>query len=85
MKFQVEVKIMPHKELLDPQGKAVNQGLHKMGMNNIDGLRIGKLIQMNVDATSNAEAENIVKSACDKLLVNKIMEQYTYTIAAIES
>jgi len=85
MKFQVEVKIMPHKELLDPQGKAVNQGLHKMGMNNIDGLRIGKLIQMNVDATSNAEAENIVKNACDKLLVNKIMEQYTYTIAAIES
>ncbi|MFY7861086.1 MAG: phosphoribosylformylglycinamidine synthase subunit PurS [Chitinophagales bacterium] len=85
MKFQVEVKIMPHKELLDPQGKAVNQGLHKMGMNNIDGLRIGKLIQMNVDATSNAEAENIVKNACDKLLVNKIMEQYTYTIVAIES
>lgn len=85
MKFQVEVKIMPHRELLDPQGKAVNQGLHKMGMNNIDGLRIGKLIQMNVDASSSAEAENIVKNACEKLLVNKIMEQYTYTIAAIES
>jgi phosphoribosylformylglycinamidine synthase len=85
MKFQVEVKIMPHKELLDPQGKAVNQGLHKMGMNNIDGLRIGKLIQMNIDATSNSEAEDIVKNACEKLLVNKIMEQYTYTIAAIES
>jgi phosphoribosylformylglycinamidine synthase PurS subunit len=85
MKFQVEVKIMPHKELLDPQGKAVNQGLHKMGMNNIDGLRIGKLIQMNIDATSNSEAEEIVKNACEKLLVNKIMEQYTYTIAAIES
>jgi phosphoribosylformylglycinamidine synthase subunit PurS len=85
MKFQVEVKIMPHRELLDPQGKAVNQGLHKMGMNNIDGLRIGKLIQMNVDASSSIEAENIVKNACEKLLVNKIMEQYTYTIAAIES
>jgi phosphoribosylformylglycinamidine synthase len=85
MKFQVEVKIMPHKELLDPQGKAVNHGLHKMGMNNIDGLRIGKLIQMNIDATSNSEAEDIVKNACEKLLVNKIMEQYTYTIAAIES
>ena len=85
MKFQVEVKIMPHKELLDPQGKAVNQGLHKMGMNNIDGLRIGKLIQMNIDATSNSEAEEIVKNACEKLLVNNIMEQYTYTIAAIES
>jgi phosphoribosylformylglycinamidine synthase len=85
MKFQVEVKIMPHKELLDPKGKAVNHGLHKMGMNNIDGLRIGKLIQMNIDATSNSEAEDIVKNACEKLLVNKIMEQYTYTIAAIES
>jgi phosphoribosylformylglycinamidine synthase PurS subunit len=85
MKFQAEIKIMPHKELLDPQGKAVNNGLHKMGMNAIENVRIGKCIQINLDAVDHNSAESIVKEACEKLLVNKIMEQYSYTIAALES
>lgn len=85
MKFQAEIKIMPHKELLDPQGKAVNNGLHKMGMNAIENVRIGKCIQVTIEAADNAAAESMVKVACEKLLVNKIMEQYSFTIAALES
>lgn len=85
MKFQAEIKIMPHKELLDPQGKAVNQGLHKMGMNGIEQVRIGKTISLLIDALDKTSAEEMVKNACEKLLVNKIMEQYTFTLAALEA
>lgn len=82
MKFQAEIKIMPHKELLDPQGKAVNNGLHKMGMESIENARIGKCIHLTIEAPNAESAEHIAKEACEKLLVNKIMEQYSFTMSA---
>lgn len=83
MKFLAEIKVMPHRELLDPQGKAVNNGLHNMGLNGIENVRIGKNIQLSIEANNQAEAEAQTKEACDKLLVNKIMEQYTFTLSQV--
>lgn len=85
MKFVAEIKVMPHKELLDPQGKAVNNGLHKMNLNAIQNVRIGKNIELHLEATSKEDAELQTREACEKLLVNKIMEQYTYTIAELDA
>ena len=50
MNFLAEIKIMPLKELLDPQGKAVMGGLSNLGLKNIDDVRIGKHIQLNIEA-----------------------------------
>jgi phosphoribosylformylglycinamidine synthase subunit PurS len=85
MKFLSEIKVMPHKELLDPQGKAVLSGLNKMNLSTIQNVRIGRNIELTIDAASIAEADVQTKEACEKLLVNKIMEQYTYTLSALES
>ncbi len=85
MKFLAEIKIMPHKELLDPQGKAVQNGLLKMNLSSIQNVRIGKNIELQIDATSKEDADKQTLEACEKLLVNKIMEQYTYSISALES
>lgn len=84
MKFVAEIKVMPHKELLDPQGKAVNNGLHKMNLSAIQNVRIGKNIELHLEAASQEEAERQTKEACEKLLVNKIMEQYSYTLSQLE-
>lgn len=85
MKFLAEIKVMPHKELLDPQGKAVQNGLSKMNLSAIQSVRIGRNIELTLDAVSHADADSQTKEACEKLLVNKIMEQYTYTLSALES
>ncbi|MBL7790393.1 MAG: phosphoribosylformylglycinamidine synthase subunit PurS [Chitinophagales bacterium] len=85
MKFLAEIKVMPHKELLDPQGKAVNNGLHKMNLNAIQNVRIGKNIELHIEAASKDDAEKQTKEACEKLLVNKIMEQYSFTLSQLES
>lgn len=85
MKFLAEIKVMPHKELLDPQGKAVNNGLHKMNLNAIQNVRIGKNIELHIEAASQEDAEKQTKEACEKLLVNKIMEQYSFTLSQLES
>ena len=52
MNFLAEIKIMPLKELLDPQGKAVMGGLSNLGLKNIDDVRIGKHIQLNIEANN---------------------------------
>ena len=80
MKFKAEIDIMPLKELLDPQGKAVGLGLSNIGLNAINNVRIGKHISVEIDAKDKAEAESKIKNACDKLLANPVMEYYTFSI-----
>lgn len=82
MIFTAEINIMPHKELLDPQGKAVENGLQKMKLGAIENVRIGKHIQLQVEANSEAEATQLVDEACKKLLCNRIMEHYAFELKA---
>lgn len=83
MKFRAEIDVMPLDALLDPQGKAVSQGMITMGLNEITKVRVGKHIQLFVEASNKAEAEAKVDEACKKLLVNQIMEQYTFTLTEV--
>lgn len=84
MKFQAEIDIMPLKELLDPQGKAVESGLKNLQLSTLSHVRIGKHISMQIDADDKAAAEEKVELACKKLLANQVMESYEYEISAIE-
>lgn len=72
---------MPIQNLLDPQGKAVNASLHNMGLNAINNVRIGKEITLEVEATDEAAAVAQVEEACEKLLHNAVMEEYTFVLS----
>ena len=76
MKFNIQVKVMPLKELLDPQGKAVMTGLGNLGLKNVDNVRIGKNISLEVEAASKEEAKKVAEEASKKLLANPVMEYY---------
>lgn len=80
MNFVAEIKIMPLKELLDPQGKAVLGGLANLGIKSVNDVRIGKHIQLNVEANSAEEAKSISQEAAEKLLANPVMEEFTISI-----
>ena len=82
MKHTAQIKIMPLKELLDPQGKAVTESLHNLGLTTIDNVRIGKHITLTVEAGSDKEARALIEEACKKLLANTVMESYEYSIEA---
>lgn len=82
MKFNVQVKVMPLKELLDPQGKAVMTGLGNLGFKNVGNVRIGKNISLEVDASSKEEAQKIAEEASKKLLANPVMEYYEIEIVS---
>ena len=80
MIYTAQVKVMPHKELLDPQGKAVLGGLANLGLNGISDVRIGKSISLQVEANSSDEAKTIAEEAAKKLLANPVMEMFEVVI-----
>jgi phosphoribosylformylglycinamidine synthase subunit PurS len=80
MTYTAQVKVMPHKELLDPQGKAVLGGLANLGLNGISDVRIGKHITLQVQANSSDEAKTIAEDAAKKLLSNAVMEMFEVVI-----
>ena len=76
MTYNVEIRVMPLKELLDPQGKAVLGGLTNLGMKNVIDVRIGKHIRLQVEASSREEAMALAEEASRRLLANPVMEQF---------
>jgi phosphoribosylformylglycinamidine synthase PurS subunit len=80
MIFTAEIKVMPLKELLDPQGKAVSDGLKNLGLQNVNDVRIGKHINLQVEASTKEEAALIAEDAAKKLLANPVMEEYEIQI-----
>ena len=71
---------MPLKDLLDPQGKAVMGGLKNLGLNGVEDVRIGKNIDLQIDASSAEEAKKIGEEAAKKLLANPVMEVFEVTV-----
>lgn len=76
MTFQVQIKVMPLKDLLDPQGKAVLGGLHNLGMTGVKDVRVGKHITLQIEAANEAAAKEIAETASKQLLANAVMEYY---------
>ena len=74
MKIRVYVRLKPG--VLDVQGKAVEQGLHGMGYSDISEVRVGKLIEFEVEATSFETAKPKVEEMCKTLLANTVIENY---------
>jgi phosphoribosylformylglycinamidine synthase len=71
---------MPLKDLLDPQGKAVMGGLKNLGITTVGDVRIGKHIDLQIEAATKEEALQIANDATKKLLANQVMETFEITV-----
>ena len=83
MKFKAEIDVMPLKSLLDPQGKAVSASMGNVGLSEINNVRIGKHITLEIDADNKKMANTKVTKACTKLLANQIMESFEFTLEEV--
>ncbi|MEX1187901.1 MAG: phosphoribosylformylglycinamidine synthase subunit PurS [Bacteroidia bacterium] len=81
MKFIAEIDVMPHAALLDPQGKAVSGSMKNLGLPEIDNVRIGKHIRLEIVADSKESANEKVEKACKQILSNPIMEGYSFELS----
>jgi phosphoribosylformylglycinamidine synthase len=80
MTYTVQIKVMPLKELLDPQGKAIMGGLKNLGLKSIEDVRVGKNISLDVSADSLDQAKQIAEEATKKLLANPVMEYFEVSV-----
>lgn len=76
MKFIAEITIMPLKALLDPQGKAVSNSMKNLGFTEVENVRVGKHITLEIDSESGEQALARVNEACRKILTNPVIEGY---------
>ena len=81
--FQAEIDVMPKKEILDPQGKAVTGSMKNLGLAEIHNVRIGKHISLEIEADNEATAHAKVEQACKNLLANLIMESYNFSVREV--
>ena len=78
MKAKIHVTLK--QGILDPQGKAIEHALDSLGFKNTANVRVGKYMEVEVSETDKAKAEAQVKSMCEKLLANTIIEEYRYEL-----
>ena len=78
--FHAKIVITLRRSILDPQGKAVEHGIHSLGYPNVRHVRIGKHIELDIDTDGREDAERIVRETCEKLLANPVMEDASFTI-----
>lgn len=81
--YKAKVYITLRKSILDPKGKATLNALHSLGFDAIKDTRIGKYIELKLSAASDEEAKAMVKEACEKLLANMVMEDFTFELEII--
>jgi phosphoribosylformylglycinamidine synthase len=79
--MQIRINIALKKAVLDTQGKAIEASLNKnLGYSQISNVRQGKFVDIEINENDQDKIKNIVDDICDKLLVNKIIEDYSYQI-----
>ncbi|QXD14989.1 phosphoribosylformylglycinamidine synthase subunit PurS [Rhodocaloribacter litoris] len=83
--YKANIHITLRPSILDPQGKATHQALVQLGFQEVEQVRIGKYIELWVEATDAAEAERVARQACEKLLANPVMEDFTISLEPVAS
>ena len=80
MQYKIHVRVVPRGGLLDPQGKAVEHALSALGFTEASEVRIGRAIELAIEATSADDARARTRAMCDKLLANPVTEDYTVEV-----
>lgn len=81
--YKAKVFITLRKSILDPKGKATLHALHSLNYNSIEEARIGKFIELKLQADSATHAKQLVQEACEKILANLVMEDFSFEIEKI--
>jgi phosphoribosylformylglycinamidine synthase subunit PurS len=81
--YHAKIYVTLRPSVLDPAGTAVQSGLSHMGYDNVDHMRIGKYIELNLSAESQQAAETQLDRMCDQLLANTVIENYRFELTAL--
>jgi phosphoribosylformylglycinamidine synthase len=78
--MRVKIFVSLKSGVLDPQGKAIERSLHTLGYTEVQDVRMGKYLELNIEASSHEAAESRMRQMCEKLLANPVIEDYRFEI-----
>ena len=78
--MKAKVYVTLKKSVLDPQGKAVEHALSAMGFPGVKDVRVGKFIELDLGAVERSQAEQKIKTMCEKVLANTVIEDFKYEL-----
>ncbi len=81
--YQAQIYVTLRSSVLDPAGTAVQSGLKHLGYDNVAQIRIGKYIELTLDAANDEAAHEQIDRICDQLLANPVIENYRFDLQAI--
>ena len=84
MKFKASVKVMLKPGVLDPQGATLERSLSSLGHENVGSIRVGKLIELELDSESRDEAKALIERLADELLANPVMERFQVKVESLK-
>ena len=84
MTYKASIRVTLRPSILDPQGKAALHALHQLGFAGVEDVRVGKFIEVRIDAATRDEAERIAGESCARLLANQIMEDFSFDLEVVE-
>ena len=82
--YKAKINVTLRPSILDPQGKAVHHALESLGYGAVEHVRMGKFVEMWIDEQTEEEAAAVARAACEKLLANPVMEDYSIFLEKIE-
>lgn len=82
--YRARITVTLRNLILDPQGKAVEHGIHSLGYPAVSNVRIGKHIELEIHTDNREEAERIVRESCQKLLANPVMEDFSFSLELVK-
>jgi phosphoribosylformylglycinamidine synthase subunit PurS len=80
--FAAKVDVMLKEGIADPQGQTIERALPALGMTGVAGVRVGKSIELTIDASDRSEARSRVTEMCERLLANPVIETYEVRVDA---
>ncbi|WP_204105679.1 MULTISPECIES: phosphoribosylformylglycinamidine synthase subunit PurS [Spirulina sp. CCY15215] len=83
MQFQAKIYVTLRPSVLDPAGVAVQSGLEQLGYDTVEGVRIGKYIELNLSAENEDSAKEKLDQMCDRLLANPVIENYRFELKVL--
>jgi phosphoribosylformylglycinamidine synthase len=79
--YHARVRVTLRPSILDPQGKAVEHAIGTLNVGTVRNVRIGKYVELAVDASTEEEARKVTEDVCRKLLANPVMEDYVFEVS----
>ncbi len=83
--YRIDIRVVPRRGLLDPQGKAVSDALHALGFRDVADVRVGRHVVLDLAAADEQAARDQAVAACERLLANPVTEDYVVEHVAAQA